>query len=94
MVQAITVAIARNKGSKRLVAVLLAMIGVITTHEGTLPGYTAPVFETFNNVRTLVAPGYWEPWPTLVVIALGVAGVMLTTWSSWKSNGVPAPPPS
>ncbi len=91
MVQMIHDAVQRNKGGKRLVAVLLAMIGVITTHEGTLPGYTPAVYETVFDVRTLVSAGHWEDWPNMTVIALGVIAVGLTTWSSWKSNGTTPP---
>jgi hypothetical protein len=71
-----------NKG-RRLAQVALAMIGVVVTHGGTLPGYTEAVM---TDERVVIVPAYWDAGPTLVVIYLAVLGVGLTAWMNWKPD--------
>ena len=71
-----------NKG-RRLIQVTLSMIGVLVSHGGTLPGYTPAVM---SAERVELQAAFWAPWPTALVIYLGVFGVGLTAWANWKPD--------
>ncbi len=77
-------------GVQRSLSVILAVVAVIGTHEGKLPGYTAAVYASSPTLpRYLVAPGYWEDWPILLVIGISLLGVVLTTLKNWKPDAKP-----
>ena len=85
---------ALSTGWSRGLAVVLAMIGMIATHEGTLPGYTEAIYTTIEGERVMLMAGYWQDWPTLVVIVLGIVGLGITTLKDWKpTNGTRSPQP-
>ena len=81
-----------SNGWRRSLAVILAMIGMIATHEGTLPGYTEAIYAVIEGDRVLIMEGYWQDWPTLVVVVLGIVGLGITTLKDWKPNGASRTP--
>ena len=92
MVQAIKRTMKNQSVWMRIGGAILAMGGVMATHEGTLPGYTPGVYIVQAGERIEVMAGYWEEGPVLVAIGIGIAIVGLTTLLDWGKKSVPADP--
>lgn len=91
MVEAIKRTIQNHSVGARFIGAILAMGGVMATHEGTIPGYTPGVYIVSAGERVMIMAGYWEEGPVLVAIALGIAIVGLTTLADWGKKGAPPP---
>lgn len=75
-----------EKKGRRLAQVALAMIGVLASHGGTLPGYHPAVYSVTETSREIVRAAFWDPVPTLIVAVLGVIAVGLVSWMNWTPD--------